>query len=55
MLARLHAAQNVHAPAEQALARVLALSPELDLWIERAQVRALSAGGIYTGEPWQWI
>ncbi len=54
-LARLHAAQNAHAPAEQALARVLALSPEPDLWIERAQLKALSAGGVYTGEPWQWI
>lgn len=54
-LARLRAAQNAHAPAEQALARVLALSPEPDLWIERAQMKALSAGGIYTGEPWQWI
>jgi cytochrome c-type biogenesis protein CcmH len=54
-LARLQAAQNAHAPAEQALARVLALSPEPDLWIERAQMKALSAGGVYTGEPWQWI
>jgi cytochrome c-type biogenesis protein CcmH len=54
-LARLHAAQNAHAPAELALARVLALSPEPDLWIERAQMKALSVGGIYTGEPWQWI
>jgi cytochrome c-type biogenesis protein CcmH len=54
-LARLHAAQNAHAPAEQALARVLALSPESDLWVERAQMKALSAGGVYTGEPWQWI
>jgi cytochrome c-type biogenesis protein CcmH len=54
-LARLHAAQNAHAQAEQALARVLALSPEPDLWIERAQMKALSAGGVYTGEPWQWI
>jgi cytochrome c-type biogenesis protein CcmH len=54
-LARLHAAQNAHAPAEHALARVLALSPEPDLWIERAQMKALSAGGDYTGEPWQWI
>jgi cytochrome c-type biogenesis protein CcmH len=33
----------------------LALSPEPDLWIERAQMKALSAGGVYTGEPWQWI
>ena len=54
-LARLHAAQNAHAQAEQALARVLALSPEPDLWIERAQMKALSAGGVYAGEPWQWI
>jgi cytochrome c-type biogenesis protein CcmH len=54
-LARLHAAQNAHAPAEQALARVLVLSPEPDLWIERAQMKAMSAGGDYTGEPWQWI
>jgi cytochrome c-type biogenesis protein CcmH len=54
-LARLHAAQNAHAPAEQALARVLALSPEPDLWIERAQMKALSAGGVYAGEPSQWI
>jgi cytochrome c-type biogenesis protein CcmH len=54
-LARLHAAQNAHAPAEQALARVLVLSPEPDLWIERAQMKALSAGGDYAGEPWQWI
>jgi cytochrome c-type biogenesis protein CcmH len=54
-LARLYAAQNAHAPAEQALARVLALSPEPDLWIERAQMKALSAGGVYAGEPWQWI
>jgi cytochrome c-type biogenesis protein CcmH len=54
-LARLHAAQNAHAPAEQALARVLALSPEPDLWIERAQMKALSASGVYAGEPWQWI
>ena len=54
-LARLHAAQNAQAPAEQALTRVLALSPEPDLWIERAQMKALSAGGVYTGEPWQWI
>ena len=54
-LARLHAAQNAHAPAEQAFARVLALSPEPDLWIERAQMKALSAGGVYAGEPWQWI
>jgi cytochrome c-type biogenesis protein CcmH len=54
-LARLHAAQNAHAQAEQALARVLALSPEPELWIERAQLKALSAGGHYTGEPWQWI
>ena len=54
-LARLQAAQNAHAQAEQALARVLALSPEPDLWIERAQMKALSAGGVYTGEPWQWI
>jgi cytochrome c-type biogenesis protein CcmH len=54
-LARLHAAQNAHTQAEQALARVLTLSPEPDLWIERAQMKALSAGGVYTGEPWQWI
>lgn len=54
-LARLHAAQNEHTPAEQALARVLALSPEPDLWVERAQMKALSAGGVYIGEPWQWI
>jgi cytochrome c-type biogenesis protein CcmH len=54
-LARLQAAQNAHTEAEQALARVLALSPEPDLWIERAQLKALSAGGVYTGEPWQWI
>jgi cytochrome c-type biogenesis protein CcmH len=54
-LARLHAAQNAHDLAEQALARVLALSPEPDLWIERAQLKALSAGGVYAGEPWQWI
>lgn len=54
-LARLYAAQNAHAPAEQALARVLALSPEPELWIERAQLKALSAGGVYAGEPWQWI
>lgn len=54
-LARLHAAQNAHASAEQALARVLALSPEPDLWIERAQMKALSVGGVYAGEPWQWI
>lgn len=54
-LARLHAAQNAHALAEQALARVLVLSPEPDLWIERAQMKALSAGGLYAGEPWQWI
>ena len=54
-LARLHAAQNSHVPAEQALARVLALTPEPDLWIERAQMKALSAGGVYAGEPWQWI
>ena len=54
-LARLHAAQNAHALAEQALARVLALAPEPDLWIERAQMKALSAGGVYAGEPWQWI
>lgn len=54
-LARLHAAQNAHAQAEQALARVLTLSPEPDLWIERAQMKALSAGGVYAGAPWQWI
>jgi cytochrome c-type biogenesis protein CcmH len=54
-LARLHAFQNAHALAEQALARVLALSPEPDLWIERAQMKALSTGGVYAGEPWQWI
>ena len=54
-LARLHAAQNVHALAEQALARVLTLSPEPDLWIERAQMKALSSGGVYAGAPWQWI
>jgi cytochrome c-type biogenesis protein CcmH len=54
-LARLQAAQNAHAQAEQALARVLALSPELDLWIERAQMKARGAGDVYTGEPWQWI
>ena len=54
-LARLHAAQNAHALAEQALARVLTLSPEPDLWIERAQMLALSAGGVYAGAPWQWI
>lgn len=54
-LARLHAAQQAHAQAEQALARVLALSPDPDLWIERAQMKALSAGGVYAGEPWQWI
>lgn len=54
-LARLQAAQNAHDQAEQSLARVLALSPEPDLWIERAQMKALSSGGVYTGEPWQWI
>ena len=54
-LARLYADQNAHAQAEQALARVLALSPEPDLWIERAHMKALSAGGVYAGEPWQWI
>jgi cytochrome c-type biogenesis protein CcmH len=54
-LARLHAAQSAHDLAEQALARVLALSPEPDLWIERAQMKALSAGGVYAGAPWQWI
>jgi cytochrome c-type biogenesis protein CcmH len=51
----LHAAAHAPALAEQALARVLALSPEPDLWIERAQMKAQSAGGVYTGEPWQWI
>ncbi len=54
-LARLHAARNAPAQAEEALARVLALSPEPDLWIERAQLKAQSAGGVYAGEPWQWI
>lgn len=54
-LARLQAAQNAYALAEQALARVLVLSPEPDLWIERAQMKALSAGGVYAGESWQWI
>lgn len=54
-LARLQAAQGAHGLAEQALARVLVLSPEPDLWIERAQMKALSAGGVYAGEPWQWI
>jgi cytochrome c-type biogenesis protein CcmH len=54
-LARLQAAQGAHGLAEQALARVLALSPEPDLWLERAQMKALSAGGVYAGEPWQWI
>ena len=54
-LARLHAAQNAHALAEQALAQVLSLAPEPELWIERAQMKALSAGGVYAGEPWQWI
>ncbi len=54
-LARLQAAQQAHALAEQALARVVALSPEPDLWIERAQMKAFSAGGVYTGEPWAWI
>jgi len=54
-LARLHAAQNAHGLAEQALAQVLSLAPEPDLWIERAQMKALSAGGVYAGEPWQWI
>jgi cytochrome c-type biogenesis protein CcmH len=54
-LARLHAAQNAHALAEQALAKVLSLAPEPDLWIERAQMKAMSVGGAYTGEPWQWI
>ena len=54
-LARLHAAQNAHALAEQALAQVISLAPEPDLWIERAQMKALSAGGVYAGEPWQWI
>ncbi len=49
-LARLHAAQNAHALAEQALAQVLSLAPEPDLWIERAQMKALSAGGVYAGE-----
>ena len=51
----MHAAAQAPALAEQALARVLALSPEADLWIERAQMKALSAGGVYAGEPWQWI
>lgn len=54
-LARLHAAQNAHGLAEQALGQVLSLAPEPDLWIERAQMKALSAGGVYAGEPWQWI
>jgi cytochrome c-type biogenesis protein CcmH len=54
-LARLHAAQKAYALAEAALARVLALSPEPDLWLERAQMKALNAGGVYAGEPWQWI
>jgi cytochrome c-type biogenesis protein CcmH len=54
-LARLQAAQGAHGLAEQALARVLVLSPEPDLWIERAQMKALSVGGVYAGEPWQWI
>jgi cytochrome c-type biogenesis protein CcmH len=54
-LARLQAAQNAHALAEQALAQVIGLAPEPDLWIERAQMKALSAGGVYAGEPWQWI
>ena len=54
-LARLHAAQNAYAWAEQALAKVLALSPEPDLWVDRAQMKALSVGGVFTGEPWQWI
>jgi cytochrome c-type biogenesis protein CcmH len=55
MLARLQAAQNEYTLAEQALGRVLALSPEPDLWLERAQLKALSADGVYAGEPWQWI
>jgi len=54
-LARLHAAQNAYALAEQALAKVLALSPEPDLWVDRAQMKALSVGGVFTSEPWQWI
>lgn len=54
-LARLQAAQGAHGLAEQALARVLVLSPEPDLWLERAQMKAMSSGGVYAGEPWQWI
>lgn len=54
-LARLHASQNAHVLAEKALARVVSLAPEPDLWLERAQMRALSLGGDFSGEPWKWI
>ena len=55
MLARLQRSQEKFPASEKSFAKALALTPDDDLAIERAEVVAQVQGGDFSGEPWAVI
>ena len=55
MLARLQRSQEKFPASEKSFAKALALAPDDDLAIERAEVVAQVQGGDFSGEPWAVI
>ena len=52
MLARLQRSQEKFPASEKSFAKALALTPDDDLAVERAEVVAQVQGGDFSGEPW---
>lgn len=55
MLARLQRSQEKFPASEKSFAKALALTPDDDLAVERAEVVAQVQGGDFSGEPWSVI
>ena len=55
MLARLQRSQEKFPASEKSFAKALALTPDDDLAVERAEVVAQVQGGDFSGEPWAVI
>ena len=55
MLARLQRSQEKFPASEKSFAKALALTPDDDLSVERAEVVAQLQGGDFSGEPWAVI
>jgi cytochrome c-type biogenesis protein CcmH len=55
MLARLQRSQEKFPASEKSFAKALALTPDDDLAVERAEVVAQLQGGDFSGEPWAVI